>query len=399
MRILRVTTICVVLSAGAALAQPCDVIANGGAHYPSLTSALAALPDRDGNHLQVSGVCQEKASVLNHVNLRIDGTPGARLEPPPATTEPQPQTLNIRTSDTVTVRNLTIRGKADVCGAVSIWQSREVTFSDVTMETGSSPGAVWVVESFNVSLQNAVIQNSDDGIRVDGPAQVVLQGAWNPNQSGTAYLQNNVTGATMIRGAVLSLRGDTLVRNNNVGVSANGGGLFVCCFEDTAHPRIENNAVYGAFMRGGDVQIQSPLIVQGNGFWGLVLIGTQARMSDALIRTNGPPQRTGGGIIAIGGLLDVTRGEISANQGPGILVSDGATGRLSSAQITGNAGEGVDVQGLSVVSIFGGSVRDNRGFDLRCAPNSFGRGSADGVEKLHCGGFDQSPDPTPGGKE
>lgn len=398
MRILRVTTICVVLSAGAALAQPCDVIANGGAHYPSLTSALAALPDRDGNHLQVSGVCQEKASVLNHVNLRIDGTAGARLEPPPAAAA-QPQTLNIRTSDSVTVRNLTIRGKANVCGAVSIWQSRDVTFADVTIETGGGgEGAVWVVHS-GVSLQNAVIQNSGNGIRVDGPAHVNLLGAWNPSQAGTAYLQNNGTGATLSRGAVLALRGDTLVRNNNVGVTGNGGNLFVCCFEDSAHPRIENNQFYGALMRGGDVQIQSPLIVQGNGIWGLALIGTQARMSDALIRTNGSPQRTGGGIIAIGGLLDVTRGEISANQGPGILVTDGATGRLSSAQITGNAGEGVDVQGLSVVSVFGGTVRDNRGFDLRCSPNSHARGIADGVDKLHCPGFDQFPDPTPGGKD
>src|SRR6266498_2913564 len=171
--------------AGASFAQPCDVVANNTTtHYSSVNAALSALPDRDGNRLDINGVCQEKVMVVNHVNLTIEGHDGAMLEAPPSTTQSQPQTLSIRTSDTINVRNLTIRGKPNVCGAVSIIASRDVWFYNPVIDGGGSEGGVWIVNSFQVFLQNATIQGNSNGIRVDGPANAVLQGTWGPNTPG-----------------------------------------------------------------------------------------------------------------------------------------------------------------------------------------------------------------------
>ena len=385
--------------AGAAFGQACDVTANNGpTHYPSVTAALNALPDRDGNRLDVNGVCLEQVIAGNHVNLTIEGHNGARIEAPPSA-QNQPQTLNIRTSDTVTVRNLTIRGKPNVSGAVSIQTSRNVTFDNTVIENGGSEGGVWIVNSFQVVLQNATIQNNGNGIRVDGPASAVLMGHWGPNPPGTAYLQNNITGVTLNSAALFSLRGDTLVRNNRVGVSGLGGSLVVCCFQDTAHPRIEDNAFYGVLMRGGDVQIQSQLIVQHNGAHGLAFVGTQARLWDCFVRENGTGENGGVGVLGIGGLVDIQRTEISGNASGGAIVADGGTLRLTDGEVTGNQGEGVDVETLSVVNVFGTTIKDNQGFDVRCAPSSSGHGTAETIGKLQCPGFGHEPDPVLGPKE
>jgi|GEM_PF-4752127 len=399
-RSIIVLCIAVLGVAGAALGLPCDVTANNGpTHYPSITAALNALPDRDGNRLDINGLCQEKVMVANHVNLTLEGHNGARLEVPPSTTQSQPQALSIRTSDTITVRSLSIGGKPNVCGALSVIASRDVWFYDCLIENGGSEGGVWIVNSFQVFLQNATIQNNGNGIRVDGPASAVLQGQWGPNPPGTAYLQNNKTGVTLNTGALFSLRGDTEVHNNNVGVSGIGATLTVCCFNDNNHPRIEDNSAYGVLMRGGEVQIQSQLIVQHNGGHGLAFVGTEARLWDCFVRENGTGQFGGVGVLAIGGLVDVQRTEISGNATGGAIVADGGTLRLTDGQVTGNQGEGVDVQSLSVVNVFGTTVKDNRGFDVRCAPSSSGHGTEETIGKLQCPGFGHEPDPVPGPKD
>lgn len=392
----------IVLTETAALGQPCEVIGAGFTQYSSIGAALAALPDRDDNILHVSGVCKEKVQISNHRNLAIVGGDGARLEQPDGTTEAHPLTLAIHTSDDIRVRNLTIRGTPNVSGAVSIWHSRAVTFEGTVIEGGgSAEGCVWVIDSLGVSLRNVTIQNCSNGIRVDGPGSAVaLVGAWVPGDTGVSLLQNNVTGA-LLRGGRLGLRGDTVVRNNRIGISGNGGSLSSCCGgAEIASPRIESNDVYGVFLRGGEARVQGPLAVEENGLWGFVLIGAQGWISDGIVRRNGISRggQSGGGILAVGGLVEFTRGEVSGNTGAGIVLGTGSTGRLLNTRVTGNAEEGVDVQSLSVVSVSNGTVvQDNGNFDLRCSPNSHAMGFRDGIGRLQCPGFDKGPDPVPGG--
>lgn len=386
----------------AANAEPCDVSVSSpprtpSIHYASLGSAVSAVPPGTSARITVSGVCKEKVEIGNHVGLTIHGRPGSSLEPPDGDVERHPQVLTIRESDNITVHGLTIRGKPNMTGAVSIWNSRRVEFRDLTIEDGGNEGGVWVISSVGVFLANVTIQNNGNGIRIDGQSNVVLEGAWLPGSTGTSLLQNNGTGARIRNGALLSLRGDTVVRANGVGISSDGGFLSVCCAEDIAHARVEENRFQGLSLRGGDVSIGSRFTVQDNGGFGFVMFGTQVRINDTRVLRNGQGSG-GGGIIAIGGMLEMTRGEISGNRGAGLVLTDSQSGRAIGTTITGNGGEGIDAQTLSVIFISNATVvRDNNGFDVRCAPTSQGRGGADGVEKLQCPGFTRAPDPTPGG--
>ncbi len=379
-------------------AQPCDVVIMGapGTHYSSIGSAVASVtPGVVGKRLIVSGVCKEKVTIQNHVGLTLEGTPGASLELPDGPIDRHPQTLNIRESDSIAVRNLPVRGRTNFTGAVSIWNSRQVELRDLTIENGGgAEGGVWVVGSFGVMLINTTIQNNSTGIRVDGPASATLQGGWVPGDTGTALLQNNQTGTQIRTGAIFGLRGDAIVRNNNVGIVTNGGAFRVCCTEDAAHPRVELNRFQGLSLRGGDLMLAGPFTVQDNGGFGIVMFGTEARIADTIVRRNG------GGMIALSGRLEVTRGEITSNNGAGVVLTEGARGRILGTTITGNNGEGIDAQMLSVMGISSFAViRDNKGFDVRCSPNSHGHGFADNIGKMNCPGFNRGPDPTPGGED
>lgn len=384
----------------AADAEPCDVRISHS-HYSSLGTALSTVPPGTRARIMVSGVCKERVEIGNHVGLTIEGTPGSSLEPPDGLVERHPQILTIRESDNITVRGLSIRGLPNVTGAVSIWNSRRVEFRNLTIADGGTEGGVWVIASVGIVLGNVTIENNANGIRVDGPSHVVLEGAWQPGSTGTTRLQDNLTGARLRNGALLSLRGDMVVRANGVGISSDGGILSVCCAEDIAHPRVEENRFQGLSLRGGEASIGSRFTVQDNGQLGFVMFGTQARITDTLVLRNGVNQTPGlgAGIIAIGGMLELTRGEISGNGGTGLVLTDSQSGRAFGTTITGNGGEGIDAQSLSVIVISSATVvRDNKGFDVRCSPTAQGRGGADGVGKLQCPGFNHAPDPRPDGR-
>lgn len=397
-------TIITLFYALAVHAQPCDVVIMGApaTHYPSIGSALATVPAGTGKTLNVSGICKEKVTIQNHVGVTLQGSSGSVLQPPDANTQRFPTTLQIRESDNISVRGLTVRGTANVTGAVSIWNSRVVEFRDLTIENGGNEGGVWVIQSFGVNLNSVIIQNNGNGIRVDGPGGVNVQGMWSPGQTGTAIVQNNGTGAIVRTGGILSLRGDAIVRNNNVGIATNGGNFLVCCREDVKHPRVESNRFQGLLLRGGDVAIAGPFEVQDNGANGFTMFGTEARISDAIVRRNGAgsPPGTSGGMFMLSGRVELTRVEISANAGAGLVLSEGARGRVLGCTITGNGGEGVDVQMLSVAGFSSFSViRNNKGFDVRCSPNSHGHGFDDEIGRMQCPGFNRGPDPTPGGED
>lgn len=385
--------------APAGLAQPCDVVVDGGAHYSSVNDAVAALPDRDGHHLLVSGLCQETVEISGHRGLAIEGTAGATIEPAPDDVDPYPLTFTCRLCDQLSVRSLTIRGKPGVKGAASLWYSREVSFDETTIEGGgSAEGGLWVVESVGVHLNKVQVRNSSTGIRVDGPSRVFLVGAWMPGDVGESRVEGNRTGIHVNPSAALTLRGDTVVRDNLFGVFSYTGGLWVCCGEDVAHPRLEDNTYYGVTMWGGEALVQGPLTIRGNGLWGWFSIGTDADLWDVLLEENGSPGGSGGGIALVGGVLELAGGAVRNNLGDGVALWDGALGRLAPTEVRGNEGEGIDVQSLSLARVFSGVVvRDNGGFDLRCAPNAHGRGDKSGIGKLHCPGFGRSPDPVPGG--
>ncbi len=381
-----------VAGAVAAAEQPCGVVADGAIQYASITDALENLPDKDGHHLLISGTCREIVWVSGHRELTIEGQEGAELTVPEGYSESFPVPLNLHTSDNVQVANLKVTGLPGLTGAVSIWYGRSINFEAVTIEDSGT--GIWVIESTGIFLRDMIIQNNGLGIRVDGPAFVDLQGAWLSGSTGTTLLQGNSTGVFLNAGARFLLRGDVRVRDNGVGVSSLGGDLFLCCQEDIAHAQITDNRWYGVLMRGGDLQIQVPGVIENNGYWGLVLIGTPSRIWNVAVRGNG--SLGGGGVVSVGGLAEIRSADLSGNHGDGVLLLDGATGRLFGSVVDANASEGVDVQSLSVLFVNATSLQGNGAFDLRCSPNSHARGSKAGIGRMACGGFDQGPDPVPG---
>ena len=88
---------------------------------------------------------------------------------------------------------------------------------------------------------------------------------------------------------------------------------------------------------------------------------------------------------------------------PGSFVlRDNASATLVDTTVTGNGAEGIRVVRLSTAGLFGplvNTIARNGGFDFFCAPNSFGYGDPSGVGRMYCPGFDQSPQPDPGGPE
>ena len=382
-----------VLAAGPIVAEPCSVLMNG-IPYGSMQEAVAAFPDRESNTLVVQGVCVGKTMIEDQFRLTIEGRDGAVLDQEPAG-EPHPQTLSLRQCDNASIRNLTIRGRSG-SGAVSVWTSRRVDFDGVTIEgAGGVEGGLWVVESTDVFLRNVTIQDNGNGIRMDR-SSVRIQGSWLPGETGTSRLQNNFTGAR-VNGGTLSVRGDTVIANNRIGIAGGGGEVRFCCAEDTHFPRIEDNAIYGINLHGGDLRIGSPITIRNSGSLGINMIGTHAQLGNVTVRENGT-----GGISSSSGFLEVVRGDISdngrvgTNGGVGIRLINGATGRLLFNRITGNDGEGVDIQALSVAFAFENEIRGNGGFDLRCSPESYASGTKEMIGRLQCPRFAQAPDPEPG---
>jgi len=112
-----------------------------------------------------------------------------------------------------------------------------------------------------------------------------------------------------------------------------------------------------------------------------------------IIRNN-----AGSGLIAASNsVVQVSYAQIEANQRHGVRVQDGSTGEIINSSVRTNGAEGVFAFGLSVAAIYGGNtIAGNGGFDLFCAPDSLGRGTKAGIDKMMCPAFNQSPTPNPG---
>ena len=192
----------------------------------------------------------------------------------------------------------------------------------------------------------------------------------------------------------LLLMGGVEVRDNNIGVYQWSGNVDSLC--DEACPSLTSNG-YGTYSDGGWIQLRG-LTVRDHSQWAVVgLGGSSVYLGSCTIDGNGTGPDSGGGIIALGSYLEVWNSGVVGNFGRGTYFTDRSTGRVIASEVSGNGGEGIDVQGMSVAAVYtGSSVHDNGGFDLRCSPNSHARGDKSAVDKMACPGFNNAPDPVPG---
>ncbi|MGZ5433723.1 MAG: right-handed parallel beta-helix repeat-containing protein [Thermoanaerobaculia bacterium] len=363
--------------------------------FPTITAALASLPSKDGHTVRITGTCVERVQVFDWTNLRLEGNPSATLLHDGNTSDFH--VLWILDSENVTLRDLTIGAAPNPSVPYTPLQIGHSTvhIQSCTLQGGTAlaSGALWVVDRSRVELESSTIQNSSpSGIRLDS-------GEMNLGDSDTGgpnVIQANSAGIRLRAGSNITIWGNNIIRDNGSGIISNGGHVFLCC---TPGLLIADNASTGiSITLGGDVQANSPVTFENNGFAGVRLLsGSAVLTTGQIFRGNGQSGNSGSAaIIATGNAhLELFNAEITDNAAHGVLLEDNASARIFNNVIRDNAGNGIRVIALSSARLFAPNSVSGNDIDLFCAPNSFARGDDAGVGKKFCPGFDKSGGPGP----
>lgn len=380
----------------------------GSFDYSSITAALnalAALSHRN-HHIAVSGTCSEVVRIAELDEIRIVGTAGAMVVDPGAAIPFGFGIFEIGGSRNVHIENLTVRGSGPSGRAGVHIANSTVTIRQSVIEHGGNGGGggVFIHGSSAARIFNSTIQdNSPNGVRVDGPSEVVIGQV--SNDSTPTVIQRNGAGVTARLGGQARIHGATVIQDNGTGLNINGGGAGLCCAE--SQRQIVNNNTGIAVTNGGSIEINGPALIDGNRSFGLIAIGGHVRLGVGTVFSNNgtpglDPGFGGGAVARIHGVLEVLGAEITNNVA-GIVGTEGALVRIVSGTIAHNAGHGVRIQMNSSLRLFGGGVMNgNAGFDLSCTPDSAARGDRRGVARMFCPRFDDAPsgvvnpDPRPG---
>lgn len=363
--------------------------------FTTIAAALASLPSATGHTVRVTGTCVERVQISNWSDLRLEGNPTATLLHDGSTTDFR--IVWILNSEGVTLRNLTIGAVPSPSlpfTPVHIGSS-SVEIESCTLQGGTAlaSGALWVVDRSRVDVRSSTIQDSSpSGIRLDS-GEINLG---DPGASGPNILQRNNAGIRLRAGAHIVVWGNNIIRENLNGVISNGGHVFLCC---TPGLLIANNTNTGITINlGGDVQANSPVTFENNGFAGVRMVSGAALLTTGQIfRSNGQSgNNDSAAIVATGSAhLELFNAEITGNRAHGVLLEDNTSARIFDNVIRDNAGNGIRVISLSSARIFSPNTVTGHDIDLFCAPNSFARGDDAGIGKKFCPGFDRSGGPGP----
>lgn len=378
--------------------------ASGSFNFSTITDALTSLAGsgKSGHTIIISGKCTESLFLEGWDHLQLVGTPGATLV---ASRAPFAPALNIVGSEAITISGLAVQGTGTgpSDNNPAIIADSTVGFSNCTIENGGggATGGVFILGVSRVRILQSIIQNNQpQGIRVDPGADLEL-GAVDPVAEPTSsVVRGNTIGVVVFSGGHADIFGSTVIQNNNLfGIFADAGSVRLCC--EQGQRQIINNGVGVILANGSTLQVNGPALLQGNTQFGLLLNGSSAAFlfnGGQKIQQNGTPGNSfSGGILArFGSQLDLSvSGEVVNNIGPGLVVRNNSSARISNQTITGNGGAGVSVFILSSAEVFGNTISGNGEADLRCSPDSFASGNRAGIQKLFCPNFNVEPLPGP----
>lgn len=363
---------------------------------PCRTIQTAIDKAADGDTINVAaGSYPEAIFINNRERLTIIGTIGTTINDPGLS--PGMVLISVTLSRDITLRDLIVTGNSSDLDGIRIFDSRGVSIDRCTIERFGSSG-VFVNNLSSVAIQEATIQDNGIGIRVAAGSRGSLSTVFAP---ATSTVQRNVTGIVVDEAASFGLYGNSIVRDNNVGINIRDAALISCCAQGSR--RINNNNT-GILLRGANLDLRGPLLMEGNQAFAIRMFAGSAIISNTVtIRNNG--SRETAAISVTGGHLQLNGREandieISNSPGNGLTLTDNASARILNTVIKNNGVHGIRLQALSSAALLDSAVmRDNGGFDFSCTPNSFGRGSDTGVRRMSCPSFDKSPDPDPGGPD
>lgn len=137
---------------------------------------------------------------------------------------------------------------------------------------------------------------------------------------------------------------------------------------------VRDNAGMGLGTSAGAVLALSNVLVEHNGWAGIIMDGGEATLNGCTIRDNGTAGLSdGGGIRGRSGaklaLMDTT---IAGNTGTGVEMRDLCVVLMNRSAVTGNTGAGVMLGSLSFLesSNAPNTVSNNGGWGLTCSPSA-----------------------------
>ncbi len=358
--------------------------------YPSINAALSALHAvsfRD-HQITVSGTCSEYVQIDEFENLQLLGTPGTTILDPGTMPEP---VLNFNQCENATVEGFTIRGVDQDVDLVRVFNNSDVQFYDCTIERGGS--GMFISHSSRATIIRSILQDNGNGIRVASTSNLVI-GDVNLQPTPSIVQRSTVNGISVDSNAQAGIWGNTIIRDNGgTGLNILGARARLCC--SLGQRQIVNNGS-GVLLNQGTIDLIGPTLIEDNQSWGVLLnYGSSARFfGGQTVRGNG-----GEGIFALrNSSVQLSASEVSGNGGRGLRLRENSSARVRFNTITGNGEEGIHISYLSTMSLFGpNTITDNSGFDVYCTPDSHALGWKEGVGRMACPRFDQSPDPDPGG--
>ena len=347
-----------------------------------------------------AGTYAETISVYDRNGLTVTGAGPTTIIVPPAGPLPSSQPLvNIDTSRRIAFQNLRVSGGGTDTEGFRIFYSTAVTITSCNVDGNNGAGGGFFINgTIGVNINAAIVENNGLGIRVDGNSEVALSSP--PFATANSIVRNNGTGV-QVRSGNFEFQGSGDIESNETGIMVDGGSVKACCENQTSPRKIDANGIGMMIRTGSTVELRGPMEFVGNQLFAIRQFGSGVTISGSItFQTNGNAgssaiNQTGGQLTLNGGLAP---GQIviKNNPGIGILLTDGASLRMSNVTVTNNAVHGVRVQALSTAALIQNVVMNNNsGRDLSCTPNAFARGDNSAVDTQFCPNFDNSPDPNP----
>ncbi|MFD2420646.1 right-handed parallel beta-helix repeat-containing protein [Amycolatopsis pigmentata] len=250
--------------------------------------------------------------------------------------------------------------------------SQERVTLDECSVVGSGAEGVFVAESCAPVLRGCRVSDAGGhGYHFAGRAAGSVSGCEVSSATGAGV---NVTDRSTTEFDLMTVAGSRLV-----GVQVGGGadpffrqlrvagsdGAAIRLFEG-ARGRFENVEIDGAGRSGvvaedGARSSMTGLSVRGVRDAGATITGASFQLSDCDIAAAG----TDGVFAGDGAELELVRCRVQRCEGSGLVVGQGASGRVVDSEFVGNVADGIQVATTDPVTVTGCTVRENKGSGLR----------------------------------
>lgn len=351
----------------------CTGAPGGGYDFTTLGAALGFLHSIPNvNHIiTVSGTCAENLYMDNFENIDIGGAGNAVL-----TEIPSRNILFIANSRNIKIRNLIFRGRKTASASAVIFNDSTGTIENCTIE--QSNNGVQATGIARVTIINSIIQDNMNNGVFAGDNAVVVIGRNLPAESIT--IQGNANGISAGGSSMVNIGGSITIQGNVIcGVTAVGGNVS---FGGLGPILITDNLRGMAVMAGHISQNSSNFVVRNNTDIGISAFeGGVVSLKGSIIENNGSLNSAFPGpanmIINVGASALLQNVTIRNSPVTGLIVRENSVALVIGTTITGNQGDGVQVDTLSGIRFQNSmsTITGNEKRDLVCDPMTYAIGS------------------------